>query len=159
MLTTYGFKFSDAKTPSPTDLSLPKGPLLTPADGSLVKSKEDQTVYLISKQQRYGFTSAKVFTDLGHKFSSVLVVTDPEMQSLPKASNLDSSDQPHLPGMDINRNGTVYWVGQDNMLHPYPSIKVYNSWHVQNDFSRVVSANSADSSLPVGSMIGERVVE
>ena len=157
MLTSYGFSFSDAKAATQNDLNVPEGPLLTPSDGSLVKSKQDQTVYLISGQKRYGFTSANVFTSLGFKFNSVLVVTDPEMQSLPKASNLDKPQAAHLPGLDINRNGTVYWVGPDNQLHPYPSTAVYNSWHVQNDFSRIVPANSSDNSLPVGGMVGERV--
>lgn len=157
MLTSYGFSFSDAKPAVSADLNLPQGPLLTPGDGSLVKSKEDQTVYLISNQKRYGFTSASVFLGLGFKFTSVLVVTDPEMQSLPRVSNLDNSSFAHLPGLDINKAGTVYWLGQDNRLHAYPSISVYNSWHVQNDFSRIVPANSADNSLPIGGMVGQRL--
>lgn len=157
MLTSYGFSFSDARVASSQDLILPQGPLLTPGDGSLVKSKEDQTVYLISNQKRYGFTSASVFLGLGFKFTSVLVVTDPEMQSLPRSANLDNSSSSHFPGLDINKTGTVYWLGQDNQLHAYPSITVYNSWHVVNDFSRIVPANAADLSIPVGGMVGNRV--
>jgi hypothetical protein len=159
MLTTYGFSFSDAKTASSSDLALPQGNLLTPNNGSLVKSKEDPTVYLISNQQRYAFVSAKVFTSLGFKFSSVLIVTNPELQVLPKASNLADSTAAHLEGLDINRSGTVYWIGSDNQLHAYPSLDVYNSWHIKNDFTRVVPANSADSAMQVGSMVGTRVVE
>ena len=159
MLTTYGFRFSDAKPATSADLSLPQGPLLTPGDGSLVKSKQDPTVYLISNQKRYGFVSASVFFSLGFKFSSVLLVTDPEMQSLARASNLDNGASAHLPGFDINKQGTIYWVGTDNQLHGYPSLAVYNSWHVKDDFSRVVGANGADDSLIIGSMITARVVE
>jgi len=159
MLTTYGFKFSDAKAATADDRALPKGPLLTPADGALVKSKEDPTVYLISSQQRYGFTAASVFLGLGFKFSSVLVVTNPELQALARASNLDNPSAGHLAGLDINRNGTVYWVGYDNELHPYSSAAIYNSWHVANDYSRVVPANTADFTLPVGSLIVPRALQ
>ena len=159
MLATYGFTFAEAKTATAQDLSLPKGSLLTPNNGSLVKSTQDPTVYLISNQQRYGFTSASVFLALGFKFSSVLVVTNPELQALPKATNLSSGTAQHLPGLDINKNGTIYWVGTDNQLHPYPSLQDYNSWHIPNDFSRVVPANAADLALPVGSAVVGRVVQ
>ena len=61
MLSSYGFSFNQAKMPSAEDKSLPQGTLLTPCDGSLVKSVKDRTVYLISNQQRYAFISATYF--------------------------------------------------------------------------------------------------
>ena len=158
MLTTYGFTFSMSQPASSADMALPQGSLLTPNDGALVKSVQDPTVYLISGQQRYGFTSAAVFTGLGFKFSSVLVVTNPELQELPKSSNLNDAKAQHLAGLDINRNGTVYWVGGDAQLHGYPDLATYNSWHVPGDFTRVVPANSADMSLPVGGLVTARAL-
>ncbi len=157
MLTSYGFNFAMGKTATAEDIALPEGSLLTPGDGSLVKSKEDQTVYLISGQQRYSFVSADVFRKLGFKFTSVLLVTNPELQALPKSSNLDNGSAQHLPGLDINKNGTVYWIGDDAKLHAYPSAEVYNSWHLPNDFSKVVPANDADMSLPQGDFVPKRV--
>jgi hypothetical protein len=159
MLNSYGFTFAMAKTATQADMALPEGRLLTPGDGALVKSKEDQTVYLISGQQRYAFTSAQVFGQLGFKFSSVLVVTNPELQALPKAAELADGAAKHLPGLDINKNGTVYYVGADNKLYGYPSLAVYNSWHIPNDFSRVVPANSADMTMPMGDVVGMRILE
>ncbi len=159
MLSSYGFTFAMAKPASASDLVLPKTTLLTPGNGSLVKSSQDQTVYLISKEQRYAFTSATVFTGLGFKFSSVLLVTDPELQSLPKAAELNSFTETHQSGTDINRNGTVYWVGEDNQLHGYPSLSVYNSWHIPGDFSQVVPANVADMAVPVGNLVEARILD
>ena len=159
MLASYGFTFADAVPATTADLSVPQGSILLPADGSLVKSKEDQTVYVISQGQRHGFTSASVFTSLGYKFSSVLVVTNPELQALSKADNLSDATKAHLPGTDINRNGTVYWLDGNQVLHPYPSVAIYNSWHKDNDFSAVVLANSEDQDLPVGDMVIVRVIE
>ncbi|MDE2312094.1 MAG: hypothetical protein KGJ93_03350 [Patescibacteria group bacterium] len=158
MLYTYGFTFGMAKTAADQDMLLPEGSLLTPENGSLVKSSVDKTVYLISGQQRYAFTSAQVFLGLGFKFSSVLIVTDPELQALPKAANLSDSLAAHMPGLDINRNGTIYWIGADNQLHGYPDLTTFNSWHLPNDFTRVVPANQADLALPVGKLVGKRVV-
>lgn len=159
MLYSYGFEFKDAKPATEADKALPQDDLLLPGDGALVKSMEDPTVYLISKAQRYGFISAQVFLGFGHKFSSVLVVTNPELQALPKASNLSNYNSTHLAGTDINDNGTIYWIGQDNQKHGYPSLSSYNSWHMDGDFTRVVPANANDKILPLGSVINMRVVE
>ncbi|MFA5860034.1 MAG: fibronectin type III domain-containing protein, partial [Elusimicrobiota bacterium] len=159
MLSSYGFTFIMAKEPTAEDLALPDGPLLTPGDGSLVKSKEDPTIYLISKQKRYAFTSAKVFLSLGHKWSSVLTVTNPELQVLLKGDNLNNEQAAHLPGTDIVVDGTIYWIGEDNMLHGYPSLEVYNSWHIPNDFTKVVKANAADQLMPIGELVTMRVLE
>jgi hypothetical protein len=159
MLASYGFTFSQAEPATSADASLPQGSLLSPQNGSLVKSPKDSTVYLIVNQQRYGFVSAKIFTSLGFKFSSVLTVTDPELQILPKSANLDSSLVSHPPGVEIIHNKTIYLIGDDNQLHPYPSLKVYNSWHIANDFSGIVPSNQADMLLPVGDMLSQRILQ
>jgi hypothetical protein len=152
MLQSYGFTFSDAQVPTAADLALPEGSLLLPADGALVRSQQDPTVYLISDSQRDGFTSAKVFTALGYKFSSVLTVTNPELQALPEGNNLSNTAAAHLDGTDIFYQGTIYWIS-GGVRYPYPSLVVYNSWHIVNDFSGVVPANAQDLHLPVGSPV------
>lgn len=158
MLSSYGFSFSDAVAPTAADLAAPSGSLLTPSDGALVKSKEDPTVYLISGRQRYGFVSAAVFLGLGFNFKNVLVVTNPELQVLTKADNLANPNAAHLPGLDVNINGTVYWIGGGGLRYGYPSLEVYNSWHIDNDFSKVVKANAADLSLVDGGVVSLRTV-
>jgi hypothetical protein len=158
MLTTYGFTFAMAKPASPADLLLPEGSLLTPGDGALVKSQQDPTVYFISNQQRHGFTSAAVFAALSFKFSSVLIVTATELNKLPQGSNLDNPLSAHPEGVDINDHGTIYWI-HNNQRYIFPSLMVYNSLRVPNDFSRVVPANAADRQLPLGAVINPRVLE
>lgn len=158
ILYTYGFTFSHAQTATDADLQLPEGSLLTPEDGSLVKSKEDKTVYLISGQRRYGFVSEAVFKSLGFKFSSVIVVTNPELQILPVDEPLKNPSAAHMPGLDVKKNGTIYWVGYDGKLYPYPSLEVFNSWRIPNDFSKIVPANAADLNLPIGDNVAKRLV-
>lgn len=159
ILYSYGFEFKDATVASSADLAMPQGSLLLPGNGYLVKSDQDKTVYLISQNQRYAFVSEGVFRSLGFSFDHVFNVTDPELQSLPQAANIDNAQSQHLPGVDINRNGTIYWVSADNKLHGYPSLAVYNSWHRDSDFSQVVPANSSDLLMPVGEPVTMRVVE
>ena len=158
MLFSYGFEFKDAAPAGANDLALPQDDLLTPGEGSLVKTAEDPTVYLISGGQRHGFTSAQVFTALGFKFGSVLVVTAPELNKLPVSGLLDNPTERHKAGSQINHQGTIYWLSE-GFRHPYPSLAVYNSWNLDNDFSSVVPANNADLALPVGSIITFRALE
>jgi hypothetical protein len=125
---------------------------LLPADGALVRSQQAPTVYLISDGQRDGFTSAKVFTALGYKFSSLLTVTNPELQALPEGNDLSDTTAAHMDGTDIFYQGTIYWIS-GGVRYPYSSLVVYNSWHIANDFSGVVPANAQDLQLPVGSSV------
>jgi hypothetical protein len=150
ILKSYGFAFSDATTMTQAESALPTSSNLPPNNGALVKTKADPTVYLISGNQRYGFASAKVFTSLGYKFTSVVTVTTPELNQLPVATALTTVTA-HLPGTNIVLNKTVYWIGTDDQLHAYPSIAIYNSWNIDDDFSAVVPANQADAALQIGS--------
>jgi chitodextrinase len=156
ILNSYGLNFSDAAPATAQEMALPQGPNLPPDNGALVRSDNDPTVYLISNGQKYGFVSAKVFETLGFRFSAVLSVTGPELEWLPLGSVIQDSTSSHIPGVDIVYHGTVYWVGPDAERHPYPSLAVYNSWHIRGDFSTVVPANAADLALPLGSAVVPR---
>ena len=157
MLYSYGFEFKDAIASTAQHRSLPLGPLLLPGDGSLVKSPLDPTVYLISEGKKHGFVSESVFRELGFKFSSVLTVTAPELNQMPQGPILKDGKARHLPGLDVSFNGTIFYLSSSNR-HGFPSMDVYNSWNVDNDFSQVVPANQADLSIPEGEVVKKRVV-
>jgi len=158
MLFSYGFEFKDAKEATESEKVLSEGQLLLPGDGSLVKSPVDPTVYLIARGKKYGFASAEIFAGLGHKFSSVLTVTAPELDLMSQGEILTDSNVRHLPGTHINDNGTVYWLGESSK-HAYPSLEVFNSWNADGDFSQVVPANSADLGIPEGALIEPRILQ
>jgi hypothetical protein len=158
ILHSYGLSFSDAVPASAGDQSLPASALLPPNNGALVKSAEDPTVYLVSGSRRYGFVSAAVFGELGFNFGNVVIATDPELQSLPLAGNIDDPQSAHLPGVDVDMNGTVYWINSNNAREPYPDLATYNSWHLAGDFRSVVPANGADRALPEGASVVKRTV-
>ncbi len=155
---SYGFEFKDPVPATAGDLALPQGGLLLPSGGALVKSVQDKTVYLIADGQRHAFISSRIFIGLGFKFSTVLLVTNPELQALPKGVNLSNSTAAHMNGLNISYKGTIYFIS-NNVRHPYPSIAVYNSWNLDNDFSRVIPANAADLKLPIGDPVTARVVQ
>ena len=157
ILNSYGFTFADAVPATAADLALPQGPLLSPNDGALVKTASDPTVYLISNRERLGFTSEDVFNSLGFQFSSVLTVTSPELNALTVGNVLNNGTAAHPEGVQINDNGTIYLMGT-TIRDPYPSLEVYNSWNIDNDFSNVVPANAADEAIPVGLAVQMRVV-
>lgn len=149
MLYSYGYGFYSAIPDTTAYQELPTGTLLSPDDGALVKTTEEPTVYVIADGQRHGFTSASVFLALGFKWSSILVVTSPELNVLPLGAIISNGSSSHLRGVNASSSGTVYYLG-DSYRYPYPSLSVYNSWNLANEFSTVVPANSADLALPLG---------
>lgn len=156
ILSSYGYTFADASPITTTEKALPTTSNLPPNGGALVKTLSDPTVYLISNGRRYGFSSASVFIALGFKFASVVTVTSPELLQLPAAPALTNATHSHLPGTSVLLKGTVYWIGTDYMLHAYPSLAIYNSWNIPNSFSGVVTANAADKTLALGSLMAKR---
>jgi hypothetical protein len=159
MLFSYGLEFKDAKLATAGETNLPVGPILLPGDGALVKSPNNPTVYLISLGKKHGFSSENTFRTLGFSFTKVLTVTAPELDKMGLGEVISDPNLPHLPGTDINIQGTIYYIGSDNKRYGYPSQEVWNSWHFDNDFSNVVIANSADLSLPVGDVVPLRKIE
>ena len=152
LLYSYGYGFEDAVADTTVYEALPTGDLLGPGGGALVKAPNNPTVYLVSDAATHGFTSAKVFLGLGYKFSSVLTIPVSQLGALPNGGLVSSLTARHLSGADVGSQGTVYYL-DDSARYPYPSLAVFNTWHFQNDFSRVLPANAADLALPVGPVV------
>ncbi|MCL5436198.1 MAG: Ig-like domain-containing protein [Patescibacteria group bacterium] len=155
VLASYGFQFKDASSATAADTDLPQASLLAPGEGSLVKKSSDPTVWFISGGAKRGFVSADVFLGQGFKWGNVLTVSAEVLDSLPAGSNLFDPSAAHLDGIYVNAGGTIYKIAQGTR-RGIPSMDVYNSWNVDNDFSQVVPANAADLALPVGSNLERR---
>jgi hypothetical protein len=155
LLYTYGYGFGDAVEDAATYLNLPSGELVGPNDGAVVKAPEGPTVYLISGSVKHGFVSASVFRGLGYKFSSVLTIPAPQLDSLAEGSIISDQSARHLRGNHVSDQGTIYFLGAA-LRYPYPSVAVFNTWNLHNDFSHVVPANAADIRLPLGPVVTAR---
>jgi hypothetical protein len=157
ILQTHGYDFKDAQSATETEKQLLVSGTLTPAAGSLVKTKTDPTVFFVSEGKKFGFATSQVFSGLDYKFNSVVIVTEAELKALPEGGILKTIEQAHLDGSDvIDKAGTIYWISNESKLMAYPSLEVYNSWHKDNDFSQVVKANKLDLQLPKGEAVSKR---
>jgi hypothetical protein len=143
---SYGFNsWSQVVPASAEDLTLPVGSFIPPQDGAIITSdrgSDKGTTYLISGGNKYGFTSAAVFTGLGFSFSNGMFGDVSWMGS--GAFLINSSSLAHLPGTLVNNNGTVQLVGTSGLLG-IPDLATFNSWGYS--FGKVVPANAADKSM------------
>lgn len=111
-------------------------------DGDLVN--DNGTIYTLELSLKRGFTSFKVFSDLGYKLSNVKVGN---LSTVGFGQNISSAEVRHPRGTVVNYKGTLYFMGKD-FRYGYPSESVYFSW--QKDYLGVVPANVFDLQVPEG---------
>jgi hypothetical protein len=157
VLASYGYTVSQAISASTADQALPVGAVMLPNEGSLVKDPNDPEIFLVSGQQLHPFVSLDVFSGLGYSLSSVFEISTTDLHALPVGDAITSSASAHLRGTEVVSGQTVYWIGSAGR-YAYDSINVYNSWHLQNDFSKIVPANNADLLLPLAGISSPREI-
>ncbi len=147
---SHGYKWEKFVAGNSADQELSISGSFTFSPGSLVKSSNNQTVYLVSADRTLRpFTAWYIFEKYGYTanmiWSSNFNINDYTV------SDAITAVERHVDGTDVLQNGTVYFIS-NGTLRPYRNIEIYNSWHTyNNDFSRVVPANPSDMSLPIGS--------
>lgn len=148
---SYGFNsWSNAIPASSDDSLLPVGSFIPPQDGKIIcsdRGNDKGTCYLISQGTKIGFPSEQIFKAQGFTFSNVLS-GDTSFLSYP--SNISSGNEAHKAGVLINLNGTVYLVGPNGLLG-FPDVNIFDSWTYS--FANVITANAADSLLPIAGVI------
>ncbi len=155
--TSYGFNsFASVVPASSADLALPVGSFIPPQDGTIfcATSTKGSDVAgecsLITGGMKAAFTSAAVFTGLGFSFSHAQYG---DSSFLTKTANITSASSAHLPGVLINKSGTVYLVGANGLLG-IPDLATFNSWGYS--FANVVPANAADMSMTMTGVMAMR---
>ncbi len=152
ILDSYGFEFKDAIVATTKDKAAPIIGNVLPADGSLVKSKESGLTYIIENGQRRPFPSLLIFIKSGYKISSIYTISLSELNNIPLGSVINSADVSHPRGVNIKDGNTIYWMGSQTR-YAYPSLAVYNSWNVDNNFTKVVPANAQDRQVPIANIL------
>jgi hypothetical protein len=151
---SYGFNsWTTVGQANTDDLTLPVGNFIPPRDGKIVcsnKGSDKGTCYLITDGQKAAFTSATVFTGLGFNFSDSL---SGDVSFLASAPNISNTSQAHPAGTLVNKNGTVYLVG-DNGLLGVPDMNTLSSWGYST--SDIVSADRADSATEQSGVMSAR---
>ncbi len=153
---SHGYKWQRFVAGNSADQNLPLSGNVTFAPGAVIKSTSNPTVYLVSADKTLRpFSSWNVFTQHGYT-ASMIWTSNFNVNEYTMSGNITSLAR-HVDGTEVVRNGTVYFIS-DGVLHPYPSLAIYNSWHTyDNDFTRVVPSNSYDNSLPIGSFQTARI--
>jgi len=153
---SYGFNsWSQVVAASAEDLALPQGSFIPPQDGSIIcsdRGADKGTCYEISNSQKFGFTSAAVFTGLGFSFTNSMAGDVSWMAS--GATLINNTTAAHLPGTLVNNQGTVQLVGNSGLLG-IPDVATFNSWGYS--FGKVVPANAADQAMTQTGVMAARV--
>ncbi|TSA44632.1 hypothetical protein D4R52_03965 [bacterium] len=149
---SQGYKFSGVTTADSADLSLPDGPVITYADGTLVKGS-DPTVYIISGGLKMPFASATAFLGLGYSFANILTDSGNILQNISTGAAVASSTAAHPAGTLVNDSGTIYLVSE-NGRKGIPSLDVFNSF--KYSFKKVVISNAADRALSDDGLLAMR---
>jgi len=156
---SYGFNsWAQVVPASAEDLALPQGSFIPPQDGSIICSDRNDsfavkgTCYEISNGQKFGFTSAAVFTGLGFSFTNSSTADVSWMTA--GSQLLNNTTAAHLPGTLVNNKGTVQLVGNSGLLG-IPDVATFNSWGYS--FGKVVPANAADQAMTQTGVMAARV--
>ncbi len=154
---SYGLNsFSGTLSASVEDMALPTGPFIPPQDGKIIcsdRGSDKGTCYLISQGARIGFPSAEIFLGQGFSFKNASVG---DVSFLTYPSNIQSTSDAHSPGVLINNNGTIYFVGKDGLIG-VPSVDTFKSWGYS--FADVVSANSADKQKTINGVMATKIAD
>jgi hypothetical protein len=138
-----GYNFSQVVTATAEDAALPVGPIMTYADGTLVKGPNDPLVYLVTGGQKRPFVSGSVFTGRGYSFANIQQAPANTFADLPTGANLDNTTDRHGTGVLVISNGTL-WMMTSAGRQGFPSMAVFNSYGLM--LSHAVAANAADLS-------------
>lgn len=148
---SYSFNnFASVVPANSVDLEMPVSSYVSPIDGKVFcsdRGDDKGTCYLITSGVKAGFASETVFKELGFSFANALYG---DVSWLENYYTITNSNDYHLPGTLINKNGTIYKVmfGYGPKLYElqaFTSIDIFKSWGYS--LKDVVPANKDDMSL------------
>jgi hypothetical protein len=146
---SYGYKFTQAVNATDADRSLATTSVAKAMEGTLVLDASDnRTVYMIGTgNTKRGFVSSQVFKSLGYSFSGLPKI---DLTDYSAAPAIGSTTDPHPDGSLVLAGKTIWWV-RANQKQGFESMTVFNTYGF--NLKRLVTANSADLSLPEGQVV------
>ncbi len=139
---SHGYNFGQVISANAEDSSLPVGPILVYADGSIVKGPNDPLVYLVANGQKRGFVSGSVFTGLGYSFANIQWAPVNTFQDLPTGSNVETATERHPAGTWVKDGTGTVWMMTTTGRRGVPTLAVFNSYG--KSWATIVAANAAD---------------
>lgn len=132
-----------AETPKDQGQVLGEIKTVTIRDSALVLDTTDgRTVYIIGNNgQKFGFTSERVFRDLGYAFVNVIPA---DLSSFQLGGLVESADASHPNGSLVINNGIIWYINH-GLRSAFPSLEVFNS--LGFNLNQVVPTNDFDLKL------------
>lgn len=143
--TSYEYNnFANVVPANSDDLKLPMAGFIPPNEGKVFCSdrKPDKgTCYIITAGKKAGFTSEKVFTDLGYSFTGAIYG---DVSWVESDTPITSSTEAHRPGSIIKDGETYKVIFDDKSTLTFPDYETVKTW---GNTTGIVQANAADKKL------------
>lgn len=124
-----GHKFSEVSVlPTlPPTVTVSDQPVV-PAEGTLVKGSDATVWFVASNGKRKGFVSADIFLALGFKFNQVDQISDSDLNTVAKDTDLVDDKTKHPDGALIKcGNSPAVFAVIDDLRFPFASLEAFRS--------------------------------
>jgi hypothetical protein len=112
----------------PSSVTFTQGEVLGLRNGTLIKSSDNPTVYLVLSGTRFAFSSAQEFFDHNYNFSNVYVINDTALVNrIP--INTGSFERPVGTLFKYANFPAVYFLNNTRAKRGYSSINMFNIWN------------------------------
>jgi hypothetical protein len=112
----------------PSTVTFSQGPVLGLRSGTLIKSSDNPTVYLIVNGKKQAFSSAQEFFNHNYNFSNVYTINDPTL-----VNSIETTSAPFVrPFGTLFKYGNspaVYFLNGANQKRGYTTIEMFNIWN------------------------------
>lgn len=142
-----GFSWQDIKVVSPTELDpYPEGKIIGWPDGTLIKSTNYPTVYVISLDKKRPFASAEIFTGLGYQWKNIKTISQLELEQYELGNTINSLLHPDGALIKSSDSPKIYLV-EGNKKRWIPSIEIFLSKGYNFNLVMTVSSQTLNNYL------------
>ncbi|MBI4812155.1 hypothetical protein HY798_01745 [Candidatus Falkowbacteria bacterium] len=122
---TRGFKWADIKTLAASDLAIyPEGKAVGWSDGTLIKSSDAPTVYVVSMEKKRPFSSAEVFVGLGYRWGNIKTISQSDLDQYESGVQIDTLSHPDGALVKFSDSPNIYLI-EGGARKLIPSIEVF----------------------------------
>ena len=124
---SYGYQWQQIIQISDQALTaIPDGPEMTFREGALLRGS-DETIYIIEKECKRPFVSARVFEGLGYRWQNVVQVPDSCLEALKSGCPI-ATPRTHPDGTLLRGSGVTVYLLCSGKRCLIPSKRVFQSW-------------------------------
>lgn len=144
-----GFKWEGIKSVSFNELALyPEGKDIIWPDGTLVKSNQYVSVYVISFEKKREFSSAEIFSSLGYNWGNIKIISQADIEKYETGALINQLIHPDGALVKFSNSPNIYLIesGKKRLI---PSMEVFAAKGYSAESILSVSANM-ENNYPLG---------